>query len=485
MKIILILLCFSSVFYSQVNTKIYPFDGGTYHRFGYTLAIDTNHLVISSQNNLQRGAVYIYEKDSLSLVQKILADATYTGYFFGSPVLLSDSLLFIGATLKVFMYKKINSIFQRIDILTPPDNTEQYGRAISKHNKSLFIGAYLDGPEDKGAAYYYEYADTNWAFLQKIYPSSVERHAQFGSRISHSDQYAVISAAGDGFESGPFRGAVFLYEKTDSGWNEKQKILPTDSAYYQLFGIDLALDNDRIAIGAVGHPTLNQWHYGRIYIYEISEDGVAMLQDSIFASDNYPGNNFGWSFRLRGDSLFVGAFGTSYLASNMENKLQKTWAYLFVYNGNEWEEKLKFEPSTQDPESVFGWSVDFLNGNFLVGAPGDPFKGFKSGAVYLFQPNIVSFNEEENLISGYYLSQNYPNPFNPITKIKFSISKSELVQVKVYDILGKELKTLLNEYKQAGTNEIDLDASNLPSGIYFYRIISGNYSETKKMILIR
>jgi len=93
--------------------------------------------------------------------------------------------------------------------------------------------------------------------------------------------------------------------------------------------------------------------------------------------------------------------------------------------------------------------------------------------------------EENNLLLSYQLYQNYPNPFNPFTKIKFSVPKSEIVQIKVYDILGKEIKTILKEFKQAGNYEVELDASNLPSGIYFYRMISGDYSETKKMILLR
>lgn len=104
----------------------------------------------------------------------------------------------------------------------------------------------------------------------------------------------------------------------------------------------------------------------------------------------------------------------------------------------------------------------------------------------LFELDIITNIEvENNIANNYLLSQNYPNPFNPITKIKFSIPKSEIVQIKVYDILGKEIKTILKEFKQAGNYEVEFDASNLPSGIYFYRMISGDYSETKKMILLR
>lgn len=99
---------------------------------------------------------------------------------------------------------------------------------------------------------------------------------------------------------------------------------------------------------------------------------------------------------------------------------------------------------------------------------------------------ITSVNDVNNSdIKEYFILQNYPNPFNPNTEIKFSIPNSEIVQIKVYDIFGKEIKTLLNEFKPTGVYEVEFDASNLPSGVYFYRMISGSYSETKKMILLR
>jgi photosystem II stability/assembly factor-like uncharacterized protein len=93
--------------------------------------------------------------------------------------------------------------------------------------------------------------------------------------------------------------------------------------------------------------------------------------------------------------------------------------------------------------------------------------------------------ENNNLIGHYSLSQNYPNPFNPITTIRFTIPKSDRVQIKVYDMLGREIQTLVNDFKQSGNYEIFFDASNLPSGIYLYRMSSGDYSETKKMLLLK
>ncbi len=83
------------------------------------------------------------------------------------------------------------------------------------------------------------------------------------------------------------------------------------------------------------------------------------------------------------------------------------------------------------------------------------------------------------------LEQNYPNPFNPSTKIKFELSQSEFVGLKVYDILGKEVKTLVNEKKPAGSYEVQFDASKLASGTYFYKLQAGSFTEIKKMILMK
>ena len=92
---------------------------------------------------------------------------------------------------------------------------------------------------------------------------------------------------------------------------------------------------------------------------------------------------------------------------------------------------------------------------------------------------------ENNLPKQFALLQNQPNPFNPKTKIKYEIAKSGFVNLKVFDVLGREIKTLVNENQNAGYYEIDFDANNLNSGIYFYKLTTNNFSEMKKMILVK
>ena len=83
------------------------------------------------------------------------------------------------------------------------------------------------------------------------------------------------------------------------------------------------------------------------------------------------------------------------------------------------------------------------------------------------------------------LDQNYPNPFNPSTTISYEIPGSELVTIKIYDVLGREIETLVNEEKSPGKYKIEFDGSNLSSGIYFYQIKTNGFLKTNKMILLR
>ena len=83
------------------------------------------------------------------------------------------------------------------------------------------------------------------------------------------------------------------------------------------------------------------------------------------------------------------------------------------------------------------------------------------------------------------IDQNYPNPFNPNTVIKYSVPQVSQVQIKVFDVLGNELQTLVKEEKPAGTYELNWNAANLPSGVYFYQLRAGDIVQSKKMILLK
>jgi photosystem II stability/assembly factor-like uncharacterized protein len=128
-----------------------------------------------------------------------------------------------------------------------------------------------------------------------------------------------------------------------------------------------------------------------------------------------------------------------------------------------------------------GWGGSFGPG-IIVGEK-------KTALIY---PIVVSVEDQSITPKHFNLSQNYPNPFNPATNIGFTISDFRFVSLKVYDVLGNEIATLVNEEKPAGEYEVTFDGTNLPSGIYFYQLKAGPstssgqfYIETKKMVLMK
>jgi hypothetical protein len=136
--------------------------------------------------------------------------------------------------------------------------------------------------------------------------------------------------------------------------------------------------------------------------------------------------------------------------------------------------------------SITGTGDKLFHSIVLVQSP----TGLKNSVLYFdaIQTSAISDVEpagNDYLPKNYALEQNYPNPFNPMTNIRFQIPTSGFVSLKIYDILGNEVATLINETMQAGTYNVKFDATKLNSGVYFYTLRSGDFVSTKKLILLK
>ena len=141
-------------------------------------------------------------------------------------------------------------------------------------------------------------------------------------------------------------------------------------------------------------------------------------------------------------------------------------------------------PYIVEPQGeAVGWEPKELGGYYTIS---EEFNG--TPAHLYFYPRLdspVSVIGELDLPSGYRLRQNYPNPFNPSTTIKYSITEQSIVTLKVFDVLGREVSGLVNKEQSVGNYEVDFDATNLTSGVYFYKIQARDFVEIKKMLLLR
>jgi predicted acyl esterase len=135
------------------------------------------------------------------------------------------------------------------------------------------------------------------------------------------------------------------------------------------------------------------------------------------------------------------------------------------------------------PAMKKGISIMLLTNNFYIDLPVRPSGGDNTPANMFVEDNNSTV--ETTNPTKFELSQNYPNPFNPNTVINYSVAKTEKVELRVYDMLGKEVQTLVNDLKNPGSYNVVFNAANLSSGVYFYRLTAGNFTDIKKMTLVK
>ncbi len=150
------------------------------------------------------------------------------------------------------------------------------------------------------------------------------------------------------------------------------------------------------------------------------------------------------------------------------------------------------KPPTIVYESVLGaGGIEFNDGEYrIVGTLGQPFMSSESNPVgfwYLASRELNVAVEQGNLNvpKEFQLQQNYPNPFNPATTIEFALPKQSNVTLKLFDILGREVATLVDAELESGVHKINFDGQDLASGIYFYRIHAEGFLKTKKLMLLK
>lgn len=155
-----------------------------------------------------------------------------------------------------------------------------------------------------------------------------------------------------------------------------------------------------------------------------------------------------------------------------------TGVYLSSNGGALWLDRNQGFPTS----SVGIYSLCIHNGYIFAGVFG--LSVWRRGYSEIISPVGIQ-NTGNEIVRGFSLNQNYPNPFNPSTTINYYLPVSEFVSIKIFDTAGKEISSIVNQMKANGNHSVNFNSENLQSGIYFYQIHAGNYSETKKMILIK
>ncbi len=248
----------------------------------------------------------------------------------------------------------------------------------------------------------------------------------------------AISSSGNIF-AGTYAGGVFLSTDNGTNWSEINNGL-TNTYVYSL------------AINSNDHVFAGTWE-GGVFLTTDNGGNWSQINNGLDSTDvlSLAINSIGY--------IFAGTYDGG--------------IYLSTDNGANWTE--------------INAGLAFISINSLaINSIGYVFAGTYGRGVFRSVQSTTSMEQIDNkILSSFVLEQNFPNPFNPNTTIQFQIPDFGFTTLKVYDVLGNEVATLVDEYQSAGEYEVEFVGDGLTSGIYFYQLIAGNFVQSKKMILLR
>ena len=271
---------------------------------------------------------------------------------------------------------------------------DQFGRAVVVDGDLALIAspnATIDGHEGQGAVYAFRRIGDTWTETQKIVSSDGAGGDAFGISVAIEGTTAIVGA----YSKGQFRGAAYVFTNDGDAWSETQKLVPADQQDFDQFAWSVALDGSAALIGAIGVTYGNEGG-GQGAVYEFTESGGTWIEGDKFTSDDgLPADSFGWSVALDGDRAVVGTGFVTVDGTEFQGA-----AYAFDASGGTWAQTQKLTASNGASFDFFGLAVAIEGDTILVGADGaatdgDPFSN--QGAVYVFSHDGSAWSEVQQL----------------------------------------------------------------------------------------
>jgi len=380
--------------------KLLAADGAGGDQLGNSVSVLGDVAVIGAyednDNGMNSGSAYIYRFDGTSWTQeaKLLPADGVVNDRFGISVSISGNVAIIGAhngfhngarsgSAYVFRYDGTNWTEEVKLLAADRAPIDRFGISVSVSGDIAMIGAYLD--DDKGnmsgSVYVYRYDGTNWAEEAKLLPADGAAGDQFGFSVSISDDVAVIGAYGDS-DNGVDSGSAYIYRYDGASWAEEAKLLAADGATVDYFGTSVSISDDVAVIGARLDDD-NGLNSGSAYIFRY--DGANWTEEAkLLATDGAATDLFGYSVSVSGDTAVIGS------RRDDDNGTDSGSAYIYRYDGTNWEEQAKQSPADGAANDQFGSSVSVSGDTALIGARQDNDNGNNSGSAYIFNLNCTA-----------------------------------------------------------------------------------------------
>jgi len=440
----LILLIFSAPVLGQgwnEIIKVAASDRAAGDYFGYSVAISGDYAIVGAYrenedtgggNTLSRaGSAYILYNNAgtWEQMQKIVASDRAAADWFGYSVAISGDYAIIGAYQddedaggenflslagSAYIFYNNSGTWEQKQKIVASDRAagDRFGYSVSINGDYAIIGAYQEDEDTgggntlslAGSAYIFYNNSETWEQKQKIVASDRAEGDWFGNSVSISGDYAIVGANyenedASGGNTLAAAGSAYIFYNNSGTWEQNQKIVASDRAASDFFGISVSISGDYAIVGAYYEDEdANGANYvnksGSAYIF-YNNSGTWEQNQKIVASDRNSYDNFGFNVSINGDYAIVGAWFEDHDASGANYLQNSGSAYIFYNNSGTWEQNRKIVPSDRAQSDNFGYSVSISGNHVLVGAyqededAGGANTLSAAGSAYIFSANPI------------------------------------------------------------------------------------------------
>ena len=510
--------------------KLFDDDTAIEDRFGAAVAISGGTAIVGSSRDddagTNAGAVYIFVRQSREwpLQAKLNSDDARPGDLFGDAVAISGEIALVGASGAdaagpesgaAYIFVRRGDTWSQQAKLIGNDTAalDRFGAAVFIEGDTAIVGAHGSDTTgtDAGAAYVFVNTGGAWTQQAKLTATDAVPGDLFGFSVGLSGDSAVVGAY-RATAAGPDSGAAYIFTRVGTQWRQSAKLSPKDADVGDLFGYTVAINGDTALIGAPKDDHVGV-DAGSAYIFVRSETAW-LEQEKLTATDAEMEDEFGIAVSLSRDRALIGAWKDNHPpledSDDPADHIDKGSVYAFLRSGFSWRQEARTFAPGATAFDQFGVSVS-ISGNFsAIGSHGNDTNGNNAGAAYIFDAQSLRFIPDDVPFAvdptGLQLTtfgrvketaafQNYPNPFNPETWIPYYLAKPTSVEIIIYNAAGHQVRRLDLGFKPTGEYIAHAKAAYwdgrsdtgelVSSGVYFYRFRAGDYSATRKMIVLK
>ena len=488
-KTVQIILLLTSLLIIPINLyaldaiRISASDGEAGDYFGGAVDISGDYAVITATGDddgaENSGAVYVFHFDGENWIEeaKLTAGNPEDEVAFGGSVSIDGDVVVVGDSGRdqgefngvgmVHIFERTDEEWEETHRLRPGnvENRISFGSSLAVTGNKLIVGSSGDREDGSGGRIYtYVKIGNNWSLQDILTSDNDVSGASLGRAIDYDRQRLLVGAPFFGDNS---EGAVLAFTYTENEWYEVRTLAPEQLSDHAWFGSAVSINGGYAAIGSPNYGD-NENYSGAVFIYENVEEVWEFRQ---VIEPHVQIWELGKSVSLLPNLLFIGS-------SNE----------LFVYRKTEdnWREVDVLSP---DVRESYGSSIATDSRWAIVGAPGAQVDSVESGAAYIYDiSELLGVDDDygdSELPSEFILYPAYPNPFNSTVALGFNLPSQQQVSLQLFNQRGRLIETLVDGRLGVGIHSSVWESDNQSSGVYFYRLESGQLQQTRRLTLVK